>query len=218
MIPNFRLLYNLDTTEPIHGLKYDDPSLRYNRGMWFSGEDTIDMEHLTLNYMFTMTFWVWPHKNSEIFSSQTVYGKPLMTISVEYVSVGEEDLVGYSVALSEWSLLAVATSKDLVITLNNDIEARESYDDILIYDQPWNEHMIGGEEEKFEGYIYEVSYLPLITTHFDVLPSCGVGMCQHCPKETCLISCMPNEYHEDDECHECSPSCSNGCLRADSCS
>lgn len=217
-IPNYKLLYNLDQPEPVHGLIYDDPSRRYNRGMVFNGEDTIELQYLTLNYEITMTFWVWQLKSSEIFSTQTVYGTPLLTIAVDYISLEEEQLVEYSVPYAEWNLLAVSIYKDVVVNLNNNEVAKESYEKILINDQPWNEHMIGGEEIKFQGYIYEVSYLPLTQTHFDVLPSCGDAMCQNCPKQTCLISCMPHEYIEDGECHECAPSCDGGCLRANSCS
>lgn len=43
----------------ISGLLLNSPEQRFERGLWFSGEDTVQIEYLSLNYSFTITLWLW---------------------------------------------------------------------------------------------------------------------------------------------------------------
>ena len=202
-----------------------DPSPMYTRGIFFDGDDSLEISDLVLNTEFTLDFWLRPYADPENNGSllhvtggiDVLFGLSQNAPGMEYVTTH------YSKASlsKEWTHLRYTISKSLLGIYINDVLLTHDNSVFIvepIIDEAANTHTIGNA---YVGFIYKICITQEVTDISDIDPfsDCGPNSCTHCPIDTCISSCDHTQYidAENETCGDCEPGCETGCLRPTDC-
>ena len=202
-----------------------DPKPMYNRGIFFDGDDTLDLSDLVFNTEFTLEFWLRPYVDPENNGTLLhVSGGMDLIFGLSQNAPGIQYLTSHyssTILTKEWAHVRYSINKSLLNIYVNDLHLTSDNSVSImktIIDQTSNNHTIGNS---YVGFIYKICITQEILDISDIDPSsdCGANGCTNCPIDTCVSSCDHTQYvdTESDTCGECEEGCDTGCMRSTDC-
>jgi hypothetical protein len=197
-------------------------------GIYFDGNDNLEIEGIMLNVSFTIQLWVRIVTAGPLFSiHRDVNGESSrllfksQTTQTQLLTDGFTSISSTSYALRKWTLLAVSASwsdPDYTIRFFSSqfgvsLVTRENTTPVL--DSVSYQHFVGAEKDTsnlvssfFTGFVYEVKVYNFAQEDpIDVTtPLCEdtAVRCTTCPiTEACLAECEWNEFVVDNACNNC---------------
>ena len=194
-----------------------DPNWILSRGLYFDGNDYLQITGLSLNTVSTMEFWIRPENSAILFKIDhidVVYSLKDLALTFAF---GTNEHVSSTVE-STWTHVAyVVNLKSLEMYINNTSVYVGELQDVII-DQSYYQHVAGIE---YQGFIYKICARNYGFTSFEIEDGeCVPNVdCFSCPVGVCLSECgHDQQIQEDRSCEPCLSECTDGCIRATDCS
>ena len=193
-----------------------DPKWILSRGIYFDGDDYLQIVSLSLNTVSTMEFWIRPENSGILLKISTIDVVYSLQELAPTFGIGQEEHTSQSVQ-STWTHVAyVVDVKSLKLNING-MQVYEGDLQQVIIDQQHYQHVVGID---YEGFIYKICASNYSITSFEIEEAqCVPDLdCLTCPIGVCLSECAFDQYIEDDRtCETCLPKCAEGCVRSNNC-
>ena len=203
------------------------PKAMESRGIYFDGDDVLQMVGLNINRTFTLEFWIRPYveeiSNAGLFDIAGARTTQFtLTAFSDFSSAGFEhesfNSIGNTAVERAWIHVAyVVTSGSEVAIYVNGIAENVPFTDIIV-GNPSDIHLIG---QQYVGFLYSFCLRQRVFTAFDIdttVQNCPTPLnCSNCPLQTCLSNCEFNQFLDSNECSPCLESCTKGCVRSTDC-
>ena len=168
-----------------------------DRGIFFDGDDTLSINNLVLNNVFTVEFWIRPYidenPNASLLSVGESYADFRISDALPVFTFDGSDLESNSALGREWTQIVYELNqRTLKILVNEalDLEDTTTITNLFI-DLMTNSHILG---TNYLGFMYGVCLKNRISTDFTEDP--GLSICNH------------DEYiAEDGSCEQCQDEC-----------
>ena len=195
-----------------------------HRGLYFDGDDQLDMIGLVLNTSFTLEFWIRPYITESPNAS-------LLTVNDDYANFGfisnslalefEGDVLNSSRQIfKDWTHIAYVidlTSLSLYINGTTTVEDTLTLKSVVA-DQLEYTHVIG---IAYTGFLYSICITQTNLDNFTIVDGlCTINDCANCPADdVCLSNCEHDQTidEETSECLDCPDECAVGCVRDKDC-
>ena len=200
------------------------PMTMISRGLYFDGNDKLDMVGLILNTSFTLEFWIRPYISQSPNAS-------LMTVDDGYADFGfvnnslalvyeESSFKSSSQIFRAWTHVAyVADLTTLSLYTNGNLSLDGTFTlPSVVIDYLEYSHTIG---MTYIGFIYSICITQAPQDSFTIVEGlCTINDCLNCPTDdVCLSNCEYDQTIDKDtsECLDCSDECEVGCIREKDC-
>ena len=194
-----------------------------SRGLYFDGDDLLQLNDIILDPEFAIEFWIRPNlaasDTGALFTYKTDFIRAGIYQSSPSVRLENIQYKSGEVLTQEWTLVAWVTNQETQAMYVNGVRTT-GYSINLdpITDEASTLKQIG---ENYTGFIYSfcIKQQEVFDFELDTSPSCDpVYECTICPPDTCLSNCENTEYiQEDKSCDACLSDCTDGCIRATDC-
>ena len=199
------------------------PKTMKSRGIYFDGDDLLQMTGLKINSSFTLEFWIRPYveqsSSADLFDIDSA-SVTRFTLAGSSVGFEHETFIALSNAVLEraWTHVAyVVTSGSEVSIYINGETGNFTFTDRII-GTTGDIHLIG---QHYVGFLYSLCLRQRVFTEFDIdtfVANCPTPLnCSNCPLQTCLSNCEFDQFLDSEECSPCLESCTEGCMRGTDC-
>ena len=193
-----------------------DPVWILSRGIYFDGDDYLQITGLSLNSVSTVEFWIRPESSGTLLGISdidVVYSLSNMALMFEFGT----DQHTFAIVQTTWTHVAYVVDVKSISMYINNVQVYEGELNSVILDKLFYQHSVG---IGYQGFIYKTCVKNYRVTSFEIeYEECVPDVdCMSCPVSICLSECNHDQFIEEDRaCGPCLPECTDGCVRPTDC-
>lgn len=211
----FQSGHDPSTYYPYHYPQTDDPIPMKNRGIYFNGRSYLkSISPVSMNYKNTFIIWAkpegqglqfWNAPSIQLFSVGSA--SYLLTDTetwIRYNTYKKQNLSGWNFYVYTIDFSGQATTSTIIVNTNS--YSYLTMSGYALYDIKTTVYILG------EGFLYSLNaYNSIVSNPASYYSSAA------CVGGVCLWTCDYFQYFDGSSCQDCSPSCTGGCIGANSC-